>query len=327
MKGKVYMNLINAFGLLNMINESKTDYLEENEKYINEHKDNVRQFAEWLRGRLPELFDNIDLDLFNELIQEHDDSKFSEEEFEPYAQKWFNNSGKTIEYEAAWKHHWMNNEHHPEFWLGEDMPYIYILEMICDWGSFSIKSGDFHELSKFYYEKAINDEEKNLSDNTKEIIEEILAKIDSVLDNELKEDYENHNSEIFGTDFLYHATYEPYWEEIQKDGFISGGKHCNWQELSKPNLIYLARDPEVAVSYCETNEEVPEEFLDEIVVLKIDINKLNLDSLNIDENVAYSYDGPTDPDYPETWQEFQYEEKIPVGILTRIDSILDEGEE
>jgi hypothetical protein len=176
------MNLLNAFGLLNMINESKADYLEENKKYIEEHKDNVRQFAEWLKGQLPELFDNIDLDLFNEMIQEHDDSKFSEEEFEPYAQKWFNNSGKTPEYEAAWKHHWMNNEHHPEFWLGEDMPYIYILEMICDWGSFSIKSGDMSELSKFYYEKARDDEEKNLSENTKIIIEEILEKIDSILD-------------------------------------------------------------------------------------------------------------------------------------------------
>jgi hypothetical protein len=62
------------------------------------------------------------------------------------------------------------------------MPYIYILEMICDWGSFSIKSGDFRELSKFYYEKARDDEEKNLSDATKEIVEEILTKIDSILD-------------------------------------------------------------------------------------------------------------------------------------------------
>ena len=178
------MNLINAFGLLNMINESKTDYLEENEKYINEHKDNVRQFAEWLRGRLPEIFEDVDFDVFNELIQEHDDSKFSEEEFEPYAQKWFGNKIKTPEYEEAWKHHWTNNEHHPEFWLGEDMPYIYILEMICDWGSFSIKSGDFRELSKFYYEKAKDDEEKNLSENTKIIIEEILEKINSILDGE-----------------------------------------------------------------------------------------------------------------------------------------------
>ena len=175
------MNLLNAFNLLNMINESKADYLVENRKYIEEHKANVKKFSSWLQEELPELFENIDLDLFNELINEHDDSKFSEEEFEPYAQKWFGDGKKTLEYEEAWKHHWMNNEHHPEYWLGEDMPLIYILEMICDWGSFSTKSGNMHELSEFYYTKARDDEEKNLSDNTKAIIEEIISKIDSII--------------------------------------------------------------------------------------------------------------------------------------------------
>jgi hypothetical protein len=61
------------------------------------------------------------------------------------------------------------------------MPYIYILEMICDWGSFSMKSGNLKELSDFYFSKAKDDEEKNLSENTKIIIEEILEKIDSVI--------------------------------------------------------------------------------------------------------------------------------------------------
>ncbi len=177
------MNLLNAFGLLNMLNEGGADYLEENKKYIEEHKANVKKFADWLKENLPEIFFDygVDPNVFDEVVEEHDDSKFSEEEFEPYAQKWFNNSGKTLEYEEAWKHHWTNNEHHPEFWLGEDMPYIYILEMICDWGSFSIDKGDFGELSKYYYDQAKDDEEKNLSDNTKIIIEEILTKIDSVL--------------------------------------------------------------------------------------------------------------------------------------------------
>lgn len=178
------MNLLQAFKFLDMVTEDLDGYQEENKKYIEEHKANVKKFADWLEEKLPELFDNIDLDLFHEMINEHDDSKFSEEEFEPYAQKWFGDKKKTPAYEEAWKHHWMNNEHHPEFWLGEDMPLIYILEMICDWGSFSIKSGNFRELSDFYYNKAKDDDEKNLSENTKTIIEEILTKIDSVLDEE-----------------------------------------------------------------------------------------------------------------------------------------------
>lgn len=176
------MNLINTMNLLDSLTEGKTNYLEENKKYILAHKERVKKFAEWLKENLPELFDNIDIELFNEMIEEHDDSKFSEEEFEPYAQKWFGDGKKTFEYEQAWKHHWINNEHHPEFWLGEDMPYIYILEMLCDWGSFSIDKGNLKELSDFYFNKARDDEEKNLSENTKIIIEEILEKINLKLE-------------------------------------------------------------------------------------------------------------------------------------------------
>lgn len=178
------MNLLQAYKLLDMITEDKDGYQEEYKKYIIEHKGRVQQFADWLKENLPELFDNIDIELFDEMIEAHDESKFSEEEFEPYAQKWCGDKKDSFEYEQAWKHHWTNNEHHPEFWLGEDIPYIYILEMLCDWGSFSIEKNDFKELSNFYYTKAKDDEDKNLSDNTKEIIEEILTKIDSVLDKE-----------------------------------------------------------------------------------------------------------------------------------------------
>ena len=173
------MNLLNAFGLLNMINEGLDGYQKEYEEYIVAHKERVTKFASWLKENCPEVFDGVDLDLFDEMIKDHDDSKFSEEEFEPYAQRWFGDKKKTPEYEDAWVHHYMHNEHHPEFWLGEDMPYIYILEMICDWGSFSIEKEDFKELSDFYYNKAENDPEKNLSDATKEIIHDLLIKINA----------------------------------------------------------------------------------------------------------------------------------------------------
>lgn len=175
------MNLLNAFSLLNMINEGGADYQKENLEYINSHKERVLQFADWLKEHCPEVFDGIDIDVFDDLIKAHDESKFSEEEFEPYARKWFGDKKKTREYELAWEHHWKNNEHHPEYWLGEDMPYIYILEMLCDWGSFSIASGDMKELSDFYYNKAKDDPEKMLSDATKEIIEDILSVINAAI--------------------------------------------------------------------------------------------------------------------------------------------------
>ena len=165
---------------LDNITEGGADYQKEYRQYIVDHKERVKQFADWLKENLPELFDGsflpIDLDAFDEVISEHDDSKYSEEEFEPYAQKWYNNN-RTPEYDEACKHHVMNNEHHPNYWLGKDMPYIYILEMLCDWGSFGIAKGDITELLDYYYSKAKDDEDKNLSDNTKTIIEEILSKI------------------------------------------------------------------------------------------------------------------------------------------------------
>jgi hypothetical protein len=182
------MNFINAIAALSMINEGGADYQEEYRKYIYEHKKRVKQFADWMKENLPEIFNEPGLDDFDELISEHDDSKFSEEEFEPYAQKFYGKqdiNGKPLEYipgwDEAWEHHWMNNEHHPEFWLGKDMPYIYILEMLCDWGSFSIAKGNLIELIDYYYSEARDDEEKNLSDNTKIIIEEILSKIENVI--------------------------------------------------------------------------------------------------------------------------------------------------
>ena len=175
------MNLLNAFGLLNAIREGAPDYQREYKDYVDAHKERVEEFSKWLLENCPDLFEGVDVEAFKEVIKEHDESKYSEEEFEPYAQRWHGDKKKTLEYEEAWKHHWMNNEHHPEYWLGEDMPYIYILEMICDWGSFSIASGDMTELSDFYYNKAQDDPEKNLSDATKEIIEDILARIDTVI--------------------------------------------------------------------------------------------------------------------------------------------------
>ena len=178
------MNLLQAFKFLDMVTEDLDGYQEEYKNYIEEHKARVKQYAEWLKENLPELFENIDLELFNEMINEHDDSKYEEPEFEAYAQKFYGNKEDSFEFEEAWKHHWTHNEHHPEFWLGEDMPYIYILEMLCDWGSFSIASGDMKELSNYYFTEAKDDEEKNLSENTKNIIEEILEKINSVIKEE-----------------------------------------------------------------------------------------------------------------------------------------------
>jgi len=82
----------------------------------------------------------------------HDLSKFSPKEFFPYARKYFSGSAPTaadeLEWKYAWLHHQRRNKHHWEYWVlnpntGEavPMPRKFMLEMVCDWRSFSRRRG------------------------------------------------------------------------------------------------------------------------------------------------------------------------------------------
>ena len=83
---------------------------------------------------------------------------------------------------------------------------------------------------------------------------------------------------------LYHATYRPFLDSIMKNGLGGKGAQTQWED-SKPGYIYLAKDPEVAVSHAEANEEVSDEYIDNIVVLSIDASQLDQDNLEDDPNV------------------------------------------
>lgn len=83
---------------------------------------------------------------------------------------------------------------------------------------------------------------------------------------------------------LYHATYKPFLDSIMKNGLGGKGAQTQWED-SKPGYVYLAKDPEVAVSHAEANEEVPDEYVDNIVVLSIDTSQLDQDNLEDDPNV------------------------------------------
>ena len=89
---------------------------------------------------------------------------------------------------------------------------------------------------------------------------------------------------ITETPMLYHATYKPFLDSIMKNGLGGSGAQTQWED-SKPGYVYLAKDPEVAVSHAEANEEVPDEYIDDIVVLSIDASQLDQDKLQADSNV------------------------------------------
>lgn len=147
---------------------------------------------------------------------------------------------------------------------------------------------------------------------------EIILDIKEYFDGtSLNESYDYTVSDIIGTDTLYHATYKPYWEEIKRSGALRPKAHSNW-DISG-DFIYLSRDPDNAFSYAETSELVPEGYLDQIVVLEINANKLNLDLLDCDHNQAYGAEG-YDVDYedPQTWEEMQYAGNIPLNAIREL---------
>ena len=82
---------------------------------------------------------------------------------------------------------------------------------------------------------------------------------------------------------LYHATYKPRLKSIKLKGLGAGGKR-NWED-SQRGVVYLALDPNVAESYAETSDMVPDEWLDSIVILKIATAGLDPNKFHIDSNV------------------------------------------
>ncbi|MCY9697340.1 DUF5662 family protein [Paenibacillus alginolyticus] len=82
----------------------------------------------------------------------HDFSKFSPAEFFPYAKKFYSGKPLVLDEELNWKYAWLRhkrkNKHHWEYWVinpntneALPMPKKYVIEMVCDWRSFSRKWG------------------------------------------------------------------------------------------------------------------------------------------------------------------------------------------
>lgn len=169
---------------------------EKYDEYLKMHRDNVYTAFIWLVNNVPDIFDRGDQNDTNEfkaLVEhqvryEHDRSKWSEAEYEAYDAYFYGNN-KSYEvinnFNRAWLHHIHHNPHHWQHWIlinddpkeGEillDIPDNYIIEMICDWMSFSMKVGDLNELFKWYKEHS---QYMKLSDYTRIRVDDILQRI------------------------------------------------------------------------------------------------------------------------------------------------------
>lgn len=159
------------------------------DNYLQNHIENVQKGFRWMQEHLPGLI----LDEFDySNILHHDNSKRQQKEYSAYDAYFYgrNKSYQVVkDFNYAWLHHIHHNPHHWQYWVlinddpeegtvALEMPYEYIVEMICDWWSFSWKSGDLRGIFSWY------DKHKGgmiLSDETRKTVEDILNKIEQYL--------------------------------------------------------------------------------------------------------------------------------------------------
>lgn len=153
--------------------------------YLQQHRANVYKGFEWIRENLSELVKD---GVAWQAEFAHDASKNETDEYEAYDRYFYGNNKSyqvVQDYRRAWLLHLHRNPHHWQYWVlinddpneGEialDMPYNYVLEMICDWWAFSWQKGKLFEIFDWY------DEHKaymKLSDATRKTVDDILEKM------------------------------------------------------------------------------------------------------------------------------------------------------
>lgn len=152
------------------------------DEYLYDHIANVVNAHNWLIEH--GIVDAIEL-------KDHDKSKYSAEEYKAYDDYFYGNKSYKVvrDFNYAWLHHIHNNPHHWQYWVLQhddepeetlEMPYDYVVEMICDWWSFSWKSKNLYEIFD-WYEKH---KDMKLHEKTRKLVEKILESIREKLDEE-----------------------------------------------------------------------------------------------------------------------------------------------
>lgn len=161
---------------------------EEYNKYLQDHTANVVKGFIWLEKNLPEVLINVATDLRWQIEYDHDSSKRSTEEYYAY-DDYFYGKEKTdfvIEtFNLAWLKHIHKNPHHWQHWVlindeaeegtvAIQIPEEYVIEMICDWWSFSWANGKLKSIFTWYEEHS---ERMILHSETRKLVEDILSKM------------------------------------------------------------------------------------------------------------------------------------------------------
>lgn len=197
-----------------ILREQQTEALEVVEKekeyieYVREHIGNVQKafcnlFLNNYNYISTDIISNEEfrqaIDSIRKDVREHDNSKMSDDEFYAYRTKYYPTNIEqalmnddpiyadkiTTNYNEAWKHHIMNNNHHPKYWKvingdfqennePRDMSLGAIIHMICDWQAMSYH---FKNNMIEWYEEQAEEEKCDLSYNSRKIVEDILYNV------------------------------------------------------------------------------------------------------------------------------------------------------
>ena len=169
----------------------------EYDEYLKNHKACVMQAYEFLeeRGVFPVS------STVRRQLEKHDDSKYSEEEYDPYDVHFYGDAYHDDladeDFMYAFLHHLHNNPHHWQYWVliedsDEDheeqilcMPGCCVIEMVCDWWSFSWakynESNDKKDLYDIFDWWENQKDRIKLHPDTRIYVEQLLNDIDAQL--------------------------------------------------------------------------------------------------------------------------------------------------
>lgn len=147
-------------------------------QYINKHKKCVEKGFSILKPFLKDFLSQEEFSALSKNIKAHDNSKFQDDEFFAYAEHFYGNKSGS-NFEQAKRLHKARNPHHPEYWKtkNEEMPKIYVVEMVLDWWSFGIMQNNPSEIFSFYHS---HQEGLNLTKSETKTVEQILSAIKQV---------------------------------------------------------------------------------------------------------------------------------------------------
>lgn len=155
-------------------------------RYIKKHLKNIKKaYQEFINN--PNSYLIIDKELLDKLYQRvlnHDKSKWSKEEFEPYRRYYYpinkqEKENSLKDFDKAWEHHWKNNSHHWQyrqkkkiFNIHNDEEVLDVLENALDWLAMGYV---FHNRPYEYYEK--NKDDIVLCEEERNYLEHIIYDI------------------------------------------------------------------------------------------------------------------------------------------------------